>query len=699
MAIVQSAGTLAGLNRAPWGWSSSTAGPGLVSYGGKSFSYAELYRTQPNVRLVCRFLGRNIAQLPLHGYRRRSVTDRERLVPPHPLAEVLRRPNPRTTRHRFVRALVEDVAVFDEAFTLKVRNEANGRLNLFRLPPQYLEPVGDSWLFADAWRVRGSEGDRVYSADQVIHIHGHSLDDPRRGCSALEALRRTLAEETAAGEWREQFWQRSARMSGVIQRPADAPRWSDTARARFEDDWMASMRGDGGRAGETPILEDGMTYSTAAFSPEEAEYLGARKLTREEVAAAYFIPPAFVGILENANFSNMAEQHISLYADTLGPWLDLLTEDLELQLLPDLADSEECYVEFGLEEKLRGSFEAQAAASSTAVGAPWVTRNEVRARNNLPPIDGGDELIVPLNVLEGGLASPRDTAPPPESAAPGDTPTGGAAGRPPAGAKRVTPAARARSIETHRHVRKWDEAHRRVIGAFLRRQESKVLAGLGAGRTVDEAFDGTDPGRWNRELGADLLKVAVAMNADVGGLVAGRYGTEYDANRAAAWLRKNAQIAADNVNATTRSALAEAVHGAPLKARGAKATGTLDDVTLDDWDTYELDLEDDEPLDSGLPDPLEGARGVFAYALGARLAQVALSRSTSVGNFSLADGAGQAGALHKVWIVTSAQSRHPDLDGESVPLGHDFSNGAAWPGDPILGVDEVAGCTCVLDFA
>jgi hypothetical protein len=38
-----------------------------------------------------------------------------------------------------------------------------------------------------------------------------------------------------------------------------------------------------------------------------------------------------------------------------------------------------------------------------------MTRAEARARLNLPHLEGTDELIVPLNVLEGGQASPTDS--------------------------------------------------------------------------------------------------------------------------------------------------------------------------------------------------------------------------------------------------------------------------------------------------
>ena len=63
-------------------------------------------------------------------------------------------------------------------------------------------------------------------------------------------------------------------------------------------------------------------------------------------------------------------------------------------------DTDRFYVEFNLEEKLRASFEEKAAVTSTAVGAPWMTVNEARELNNLKNIDGGDELIMPLNMTK-----------------------------------------------------------------------------------------------------------------------------------------------------------------------------------------------------------------------------------------------------------------------------------------------------------
>lgn len=652
--------------------------PGFSLYGGRVVEYADLYRLQPNLRLVIRFLARNIAQLGIGAYRRLDEDQREPLPFDHPLRAFLRNPTPSlpipTSRHAWIRGLVEDLALYDLLFVLKLRNPATpAKLNGIRIPPTMMTPIGDSWLWPEGFRIEGNRGRQDYDAGAVIYMHGHNPSDPRVGLSSVESLRRILAEEAASGEWREQYWNNAARMSGVVTRPAEAPKWSDPARLRWQEEWKAMRTGNGPDAGATVVLEEGMKFEGASFSARDSEYLGARRLTREETAAAYFIPPVFVGILENANYANIKEQHIGLYADTLGPWIDWLSEELELQLVPEFPDTTDVYLEFNIEEKLRGRFEEQAQAMQTATGAPWLLRNEARALRNLPPVEGFDDPVTPLNVLIGGQASPTDSAPPS---------TGTASRRAPA---------KARNGTLPRYLNGWHAKHVEVLSGFFGRQRSTVLSKLGAGLDLDEAFD---VNRWNEELGRDLLALSSSMAEDLGGTVAGDFGSDFDLDRALPWLAENARIAAEGVNASTLLALQEVWTGAPRT--GAASRKSIEEALRElDLDLAEDDLED--PLaGEGFLDP---AREVFDLALSARVAAIATSRATSVGQWSRREGAQQAGARSKIWVSSgSPNSRHDALDGETVPIGEPFSNGGQWPGDPALGVDEVAGCLCSLEF-
>lgn len=383
--------------------------------------YASLYRYQPNVRTLVSFLARNIAQLGTHVFRRRADDDRVRLTD-HPLARLLDQPNPWMTRYRSMVRLVSDLAIYDDAFWVKVRSDEQP-LALVPVPPFMMSPAqGDrNWLQVERWELSGPTGRLTIPASEVIHFTGYDPADARTGFSPMETLRELLAEEFEAGRYREQMWRNGARTSGVITRPHDAPRWSEPARRRFKREWQDVYTGEGEDAGGTPILEDGMTYVPAGLEPKAAQYVEARKLTREEVAAAYHVPQPMVGILEHATYSNISEQHKMLYTDTLGPWLTMIQEELLLGLRNDLRGMTDVYVEFNIGEKLKGSFEEQATSISKLVGAPVLTRNEGRALLNRNAVDDGDELITPLNVVTGGLASPADTAPG-DTAGPGPAP-------------------------------------------------------------------------------------------------------------------------------------------------------------------------------------------------------------------------------------------------------------------------------------
>lgn len=417
MAFVMSAGQLTRLRTGPpmgWAWGSV---PSQVALTGDRFmTYAQIWRAQPALRTVVGFIARNIAQLGIDVYEKSGPDGRDRRKAiDHPLTAALNHPVPGSAwnRYRLINWTVHELCLYDTAYWIKGRGD-DGELALLPMPRRFMDPIGNNPLMPEKYRITGSGGTAEIPAEQVVHFHGYSPDDVRLGVSPVETLRQVLAEEDAASEYREQMWRNGGRMSGVIERSEKAPRWSDNARDRFKAEWR-DLYGEGGSdAGGTPVLEDGMTYKPTTITPKEAQYVESRKLTREEVAIAYFINPVMLGISEGMTAGGWKEMHNQLYQDGFGPWLTQLAQDIQTQLLLDMdptASDGTTYVEFNLQAKLSGSFEEQAASISSSVGGPWMTRSEARTRFNLPHLDEADDLIVPMNVTQGGLANPRDTAP------------------------------------------------------------------------------------------------------------------------------------------------------------------------------------------------------------------------------------------------------------------------------------------------
>jgi len=648
MTVVMSAGQLESLVPA---WTPSHGYGSMRMYGGRSRTYAALYREQPNVRVCVDFLSRNIAQLGLHVFRRVSDTDRERLTD-HGLAKVIGRPLPaefKWTRYRLIESLMSDLGIYFNAYWLKIK-AAGAPLGLLRVPPELVKVQGG--LVITGYRVTVGGQRMDFEPGQVVHFRGFNPENPVAGLSPLETLRRVLAEEHASGDYREHFWQNAARMQGIIKRPATAPEWSTTARERFKTEFEALYAG-GNNSGTTAILEEDMEWESIQFNAQESEYLGGRKLTREECARAYHIPLPMVGILDNATFSNIKEQHKHLYQDSLGPWLAMIEGDIELQLLPEFADSEGVYCEFNIQEKLQGSFEEQATSYQGAVGRPWMTADEARARQNLPAM-GGDaaRLVTPLNVLVGGQASPQDSAPENRCIAP----TAGATHQKAAGIDSHMPELR------ERHVEKWVE----VLARHYRRQESAILSRLPKARAEagSKAVIGDiwfDEERWNEELQADLFALNQLTAVTWGNVVASAAEAEVDEDRMEAWLMEHSRIQAETFNNATMAEL---------------------EVALAE------------------PDTQEAVKDLFLMATTSWARRDARTGVLSASTFGASEGARAGGLRTKTWRANSKNPRpsHAAMDGISVSVGQLFPNGMRWPGDPAGGAEEVANCACSVVF-
>lgn len=635
----------------PW-WSPGPLRSGIRLYDKFNYDYATLYRTQPNMRTCVDFLARNIAQLGLHVFRRIADTDRERLTD-HALPKLLSRPLPlrfKMTRYRLINALVSDLGIYFNAYWLKIRQ--GGQLGLLRIPPIYVTPYGN--LVPNEYKVVIGARTQRFSADEIIHFWGYNPENPINGLSPAETLRRILAEEHAAGNYREKFWQNAARISGVIERPVEAPEWSETARERFRAEFNELYSGEA-NSGETAVLEEGMKWKPNTFTAQESEYLGGRVLTSVECARAYHIQPPLVGILDHATFSNIREQHKHLYQDTLGPWLVMIEQDIELQLLPELEDGQDVYVQFNIAEKLKGDFEEQTKALQSAIGRPWLTADEGRAMMNRPSL-GGDaaQLVTPLNVLVGGQASPRDAAPEQRGR---DTGTRGQKGAAQKGFNSYAPKLR------ERHQQKWVE----VLSRHYRRQEAAIVSrvpasGVGEPSKADIGGVWWDDERWNSELAADLL----ALNRLTALAWAERMGEQMDTEVAEEgmlpWLEEHSCIQAESINAHTREAVTEALRE---------------------------------------PEPLDAVKAVFGQALTVWVVRQAVSAITAGANFGAHEAARAGGLSKKTWHVNSSNPRqaHAAMNGETVGIREAFSNGMKWPGDPAGGAENNANCQCSVEFS
>ena len=391
-------------------WASASSGLGyelidnrnIVSLG--DGDHGPAWENQPSVRKVVGFAARNLASVPLHIFERRADDDRVRVTEGR-VADLLRRPSraPGVTPFRFWESLLIDGLVHDK-YCAKIVQHDDG-FELVRVPATLVRFLNDGFGQIDRVRILGAGGQaKDFDPSEFLIDVGYS-ERGVNGTSPLRTLRHLLNEYSEAVEYRRSIWKNGARIPGVLER--EKPWSSDAARERFARSWKA-FTGSGGKAGGTPVLEDGMKYKEVnAFRPRDTNDLEGRRLTDIEVASAFHIAPELVGAREGT-FANIKAFKQMLYGPALGPYISAWEQTLNAALVPLIEPNSKIYIEASIEAKMRGSFEEQASVMSTSVGGPWMLRSEARARMNMPRIDNTDELITPLNVLVGGQASPQD---------------------------------------------------------------------------------------------------------------------------------------------------------------------------------------------------------------------------------------------------------------------------------------------------
>lgn len=448
----------------------------------QSEQYGLMYATDPNLRIPIDFLAGNVAQLGLHVYRRVSDTDRVRLTD-HQLAQWLAKPNPGTTTYRLIEALLGDLGVYKNAYWLKVRYDdpdtGARAVGLLRLPPEQMWVRGGLLPTAFVWRSFATGAEMTFDPSEIVAFGGYNPLDPLMGLSHMTTLDRVIREDAAASAHREFYWKNASRHEGVVERPATAPKWTPTQKQSFREQWQQRFTGSG-NSGLIAVLEDGMQFKPVAFSPKDSEFIQGGKLRREVTAAEYNVPQPSVGILEHATFSNIREQHKQLYQDSLGPTLEMITQEIERQLLIECTDQENIYIEFNIAAKLQGSFEEQAASIRLLVGRPIMTPNEARARLNLPAIKN-DPTADQMAPQQGGpTGTPQQVNP--EGDATDGTP-------PPANDDGEQPVDDTEALVAH-------------VVAVTRRRQYAALASKPEAVRSSLFFDQIE--RWNRELTADL---------------------------------------------------------------------------------------------------------------------------------------------------------------------------------------------------
>lgn len=625
------------------------------------YSPRELFATQSNLHTVITFLANNISQLPLKVYKRTDNDNRER-DRDSTIAKLLYQPNSDQTEFEFWYALCIEYFLYGEAIVwLLPSMTSNSGFEMRIIPSEWVEDKKQSTNYSyDSIKVKSNTNGKYIEipSEQLIIFKMYSPSNPSGYLSPVTSLKQTLTEQIQANKFRTKLWKSSGRLNSYISRPANVQPWTKETRENWVESFRKGWSSNGSKEGAMPILEDGMEIKPYQFNAKEAQYAESIQLSREEVCAAYGIKTSLIwsGSQSYASAKDNARQ---LYSDCLGPILQMFQQRINVFLVPKVSKDLNTYVVFDLDEKLKGSFEERASYYQSACGVPYLTVNEVRADLDKPPVEGGDERVIPLNVLIGGQMSEQDSVP-------SEYDYDGVDNR----AKQVKKIVYPKKISIDTKPKDEDnELFEKTLKKFFERQSKTVINKLGV-KDVDEWWDKE---RWDKELAEDLIPILKKVTEKQGRLVADQLGSLYYSDNTDAYIRKLAEIHAELIN-----------------------DGTKKDIDkVNNQPTIENEDGEIEEEPTTVKDVYKKRISVTSVLIGVSLAYVAYRFATNEAiNQAESQDKVQRKNCYKVW-VTGANPRdsHAKMNGERVGIDNTFSNGMYWAHDE-GSAEETCGCNC-----
>lgn len=275
----------------------------------------------------------------------------------------------------------------------------------------------------DIYTVTDADNDLygTFDESEIVHVKGLTGYNPKVGVSVLESARQAMGiAGTGDRETLDRF-SNGGNVRGIVSN-GDVVRgyneYSDNELQRTATDLDSRFR-----AGERIVSLPGQVgWSQLTMTSADMEFLASRKFTVREICRFFGVHPSFVFDDTSNNYKSAEQANVAFLSHTLAP----LLRSIETELLCKLIDPRHCAdrrIEFDKRGLYACDLEGMARYRLNLLQM-GTTVNEIRRMDNLPPVEGGDAVLVSANlrnINEPAAGSPAPAKPEKEKAQDNDT--------------------------------------------------------------------------------------------------------------------------------------------------------------------------------------------------------------------------------------------------------------------------------------
>lgn len=344
----------------------------------------------PALRQGVTLLSGDVAKLPFTPHRVRADGSTE-VDKSHPAYKVCAwYPNEAMSAFTFWRHMMIHAVIYTHAYAYIDRN---GRGDVVGMVPLLTDRTikrqdGDGYLSE-------IDGEIIPIPEyKIFHLRGMCIGDGD-DCSMLHDCRNAIGLGLAANNFASRFFKNGGRMGGVLEIPAAM---TDKAKSALQEGFRKTYENKDSQF-TTVILRDNAKFHSASFAPEQSQMTQSREEQVKETARLLNIPIHKLGVDGRTAYNSLEMEERAYINNSLSHWFKAIAGEANIKLLR--ANERErmthCF-KHDISELIATDSETRARVGRTEIEMGALSPNEYRAQRGLPPREGGDVFLVPLNM-------------------------------------------------------------------------------------------------------------------------------------------------------------------------------------------------------------------------------------------------------------------------------------------------------------
>jgi len=325
-----------------------------------------------------------ISTLPLDSYIRR---DGARFAF-RPRPAWVQQPDIDTSKEAFYGSLIVSMLLDGNGFVRVFRDSSGRVVNMTVLNPTKVEIRKDK-VGGVTFIYEGEN--KPLNKNEILHIPDVVRPGETRGISRVTALKDNFGLALALESYAARFFGQGASTNGIIEFPGNL---TPEQAKQLVEGFDARHKGFR-KAHKTGVLSGGAKFVQTTVANDQAQFIDSRRMAVEDVARAFNIPPHLLGLPGTNTYSSVEQNNIAFVTHTLRPIVQKL-ESAFTSLMVNEPGGSTAFIKFTLDGLLRGDANSRFSAYSVGLQAGYLTINDIRRLEDLPPVDGGEIIRVPL---------------------------------------------------------------------------------------------------------------------------------------------------------------------------------------------------------------------------------------------------------------------------------------------------------------